>query len=253
MIYLFNFLVILILFSNIEAREIGETEITTEDGIEVYQNEKYYLLKKNVYIESDNFTLNAETVKINFDKNLYDIVSLDAKGNVVFNSIEFNIKGNGENLNFQVKSEEINIDGYASELITNDVRMYSDGSIKLNNINGNFSLKGTNSKLINETILIEGQNIDGLFNNKDNVKSIKKLNVIDKKISYVKNTDTEMYAKEINFDSENSILELIDEVIIIRNGQKISGDYGTLDTENNSYKIRSKDSTKVKAIILNNE
>jgi len=62
-----------------------------------------------------------------------------------------------------------------------------------------------------------------------------------------------MYAKEINFDSENSILELIDEVIIIRNGQKISGDYGTLDTENNSYKIRSKDSTKVKAIILNNE
>ena len=28
------------------SRETGETEITTDDGIEVFQNEKYYLLKK---------------------------------------------------------------------------------------------------------------------------------------------------------------------------------------------------------------
>ena len=28
------------------SRGIGETEITTDDGIEVFQNEKYYLLKK---------------------------------------------------------------------------------------------------------------------------------------------------------------------------------------------------------------
>ena len=31
---------------NLFARNIGETEITTEDGIEVFQNEKFYLLKK---------------------------------------------------------------------------------------------------------------------------------------------------------------------------------------------------------------
>ena len=31
---------------NLTARENGETEITTEDGIEVFQNEKFYLLKK---------------------------------------------------------------------------------------------------------------------------------------------------------------------------------------------------------------
>ena len=39
---------------------------------------------------------------------------------------------------------------------------------------------------------------------------------------------------------------------IIRDGEKISGDYGTLDTKNNSYKIKSNDETKVKVIILNN-
>ena len=73
-------IVILLLFSiNLIAREKGETEITTEDGIEVFQNEKFYLLKKNVNIESDNFTLRANNVKINFDKNLYDITAINAK------------------------------------------------------------------------------------------------------------------------------------------------------------------------------
>ena len=92
------------LFSlGIFAREDGETEITTEDGIEVFQNEKFYLLKQNVKIVSDNFTLSADEVKINFDKSLYDITELDANGNVDFKSNEFETSGSGNYLNFKVK------------------------------------------------------------------------------------------------------------------------------------------------------
>ena len=54
-------------------------------------------------------------------------------------------------------------------------------------------------------------------------------------------------------DNLLSIIELIENVTIIRNGENITGDYGTLDTKNNSYKIKSKDQTKVKAIIQDNE
>ena len=50
-----------------------------------------------------------------------------------------------------------------------------------------------------------------------------------------------------------AIIELIDSVTIIRDGEKISGDYGTLDTKNNSYKIKSEKQTKVKVVIQNNE
>ena len=32
--------------------------------------------------------------------------------------------------------------------------------------------------------------------------------------------------QKINFDNKTSIIELIDDVIIIRNGEKITGDYG---------------------------
>ncbi len=52
------------------ARNVGETEITTEEGIEVFQNEKFYLFKKNVEIVSDEFNLKGQIVKI-FLKKIY--------------------------------------------------------------------------------------------------------------------------------------------------------------------------------------
>ena len=105
--------IILTLFFTLEvfAREDGETEITTEDGIEVFQNEKFYLLKKNVKIESDTFNLNADDVKINFDQNLYDITEINAKGNVNFYSDEYNLKGKGEKLKFEVPIEKLKVEG----------------------------------------------------------------------------------------------------------------------------------------------
>ena len=248
-----NIIIIFLISITLNAREIGETEITTEDGIEVFQNEKFYLLKQNVKIVSDNFILSADEVKINFDKSLYDITELDANGNVDFKSNEFETSGSGNYLNFKVKVEKIKVEGEGSELVTSDVKMFSDGFIEVSNLNGDFLLKGTNSKLVNENIIIKAETINGNFSEKANEKEITYLEVIDKNISYIKNNDTEMYAKKINFDYDTSIIELIDDVTIIRNEEKITGDYGTLDTRNNSYKIKSINQNKVKVIIQNNE
>ena len=250
---IFKLLLILVISKNLLAREIGETEITTEDGVEVYQNEKYYLLKKNVKIISDSFELNADNVKIYFDENLYDIVSLEAEGSTTFNSSQFNIQGSGEKLKFQIKFEKLQVEGAKSKIISDKTKMFSNGSIMINNANGSFSLKGSGSKLINNNILIEAENINGIFHDDLNRKEINSLNVFDEKISYIKNINTEIYAKKINFDKKTSIIELIDDVAIIRNNEKISGDYGTLDTKNNSYKIKSNNQEKVKIIIQSNE
>ena len=246
-------IIIFLISTTLNAREKGETEITTEDGIEVFQNEKFYLLKKNVKIESDNFILSADEVKIKFDKSLYDITELDANGSVDFNSKIFKIKGNGNFLNFKVKIEKIIIEGKGSELTTSDVKMFSDGFIEVSNLSGDFLLKGINSKLVTDNIIIKAENINGNFTDKTDNKEITYLDVIDNKISYVKNNDTEMYAKKINFNNDTYIIELIDNVTIIRNEEKISGDYGTLNTRNNSYKIKSNNQNKVKVIIQNNE
>ncbi len=250
---IFKIIIFLLLSFSAVTREEGETEITTEDGIEVFQNEKFYLLKKNVSIISDNFNLDADDVKIYFDKSLYDIVELNAEGQVDFNSVKFGMKGNGQTLKFEIKTEKLKVEGRNSELITEEFEMYSDGFIEVDNINGSFRLKGTNSRLINESVIIKSNSIDGVFSNIGNQREIINLNVVDEKISYVKNNDTEMFAKKIIFNNETSIIELIENVTIIRNGENITGDYGTLDTKNNSYKIKSNNQTKVKVIIQNNE
>ena len=182
---IFSITIIILSTFNITAREIGETEITTEDGIEVFQNEKFYLLKQNVKIVSDNFTLTADEVKINFDKSLYDITELDANGNVDFKSNEFQISGNGNFLNFKVKTEKIKVEGEGSQLITSDVKMFSDGFIEVSNLNGTFLLNGMNSKLVNKKIVIKAESIDGIFSKNTDNKEISFLNVFDEKISSV--------------------------------------------------------------------
>ena len=235
------------------SRNIGETEITTEEGIEVFQNEKYYLLKKNVKIESDTFNLTGDLIKIFFEKDLYDIKIIDAVGNVKMVSDSYRIKANGENLVFIVKTEEISLKGLNSNLITEDTDMYSDGTIIVNNITGDFLIEGQNSSLDTEDIFIEGEYIEGNFSTNNENKEINFLNVLDKKIAYIKTDDTEMYSNKINYDKKTSLIELENNVKIIRGGETITGDYGTLDTATNSYKVKSKDSKKVKVIILNQD
>ena len=63
------FLIFLFLIFSKEnfSRSVGETEIFTDEGIEVFQNEKFYLLKKNVRIVADDFKLTGDEVKIYFE------------------------------------------------------------------------------------------------------------------------------------------------------------------------------------------
>jgi lipopolysaccharide export system protein LptA len=122
--YVIFFLIIFLNYKYALGRNIGETEITTEDGIEVFQEEKYYLLKKNVEIVSDEFELNGNLVKIYFEKDLYDIQELIASTDVNFKSIEYNIKGKGETFKFNIQNEEINVTGEKSELFLETTKCF---------------------------------------------------------------------------------------------------------------------------------
>lgn len=247
---IFLIIICILICKSILSREIGQTEITTEEGIEVFQNEKYYLLKKNVVIESDNFILFGDLIKISFEKDLYDIKIIDALGNVKLDSEIYKIKASGPSLLFTVDDEKIYIKGNNSKLITEDTIMLSDGEIEVINTTGEFLITGPNSKMEADNIFIEGRYIDGIFNTIDDVKEIDILNVKDDKIAYVKNKETDMYANIVKYSKQNDLIELENNVKIIRDGETVTGDYGTLDTNDNSYKVKSKQSNKVKVIII---
>ncbi len=247
----FYIIICLSLTNSVYARNIGETEITAEDGIEVYQEEKYYLLKKNVKISSDNFTLLGDEIKISFNKDLYDIEKIFALGNVNLESSLYQINANGNKLDFIIKTEEITLEGIESKLITDQIQMYSDGVIKINNLDGIFDINGKNSRLANNDIEIEGDEINGEFTEGGENKEIVLLNVKDKKLAFIKNNETEMFANIIKYNKETSLIELQNNVKIISGGETVLGDYGTLNTKTNSYKIKSNNSSKVKVIITN--
>tara|TARA_B100000965_G_scaffold399418_1_gene419345 strand:+ start:153 stop:920 length:768 start_codon:yes stop_codon:yes gene_type:complete len=248
--YIIIFLIIFLNFKSSFSRNAGETEITTENGIEVFQNEKYYLLKKNVQISSDELTLNGQNVKIFFDKDLYDIKELVAKEDVSFESNEYNISGRGSEVKFNIINQEITVYGKSSELFLEDTKMLSNEEIYINNIKGSFFIKGLNSKLISDNIFINGSKITGTFEIINEKRNISELVVEDDEKLNIKTDDLTMFSKKAKYDKRKSVIELFEEVQINRGNEIITGDYGILDTKKNSYKVSSKNSNKVKAIIV---
>ncbi|PPR49640.1 MAG: hypothetical protein CFH15_01057 [Alphaproteobacteria bacterium MarineAlpha5_Bin5] len=249
---IFLTLILLLTYRGGLSRDIGETEILTDEGIEVFQNEKFYLLKKNVRIVSDNFTLTGNEVKIFFNKDLYDIVDIFAKGNVNLNSPAYNIKSSGKQIYINIVTEEIKVEGKESKLYLENVEMFSDGQIIVNNLSGAFQIIGINSILNSEDIYITGENIDGIFSTNDQ-KEIVQLNVNDNQISNIKTDDLDMYSKKAIYNKKTSIIELFENVKIIRGSEIITGDYGTFDTIKNSYKVKSNNTNKVKVVITNTD
>ena len=187
------FLIIFLNYKYAIGRDVGETEITTDDGIEVFQEEKYYLLKKNVEIISDQFELKGDLVKIYFEEDLYDIQKLIASNGVNFKSNAYNIKGKGEKLKFNIKNEEITVSGEKSELFLEKTEMFSDGSITVDNLAGSFSIEGSNSKLISDTIFITGFIINGILIENNGSKEISNLEVQDENILSIITEDTEKF------------------------------------------------------------
>ena len=182
---------------------------------------------------------------------MYDIQELIASTGVNFKSNAYNIKGKGETLKFNIQNEEIRVTGEKSELFLETAEMFSDGSITVDNLAGSFSIEGSNSKLISDTIFITGFMINGTLVNANGTREISNLEVHDENILSIISEDTEMFSKKAFYDKEKSIIELFDSVTIKKGGEIITGDYGVLDTNKNSYKVSSNNSNKVKVIISN--
>ena len=230
------------------AREKGQTEITTDEGIEVFQKEKYYLLKKNVIIESDEFILSADLVKAFFEEDLYDIIKIESEGNVKFSSSK-NFRAVGEKLNFSIKDNLINIYGNNSLIEMNNLTMKSDKYIMIDDINSKFKLEGSISELITDNLNIIGSDINGSYKQVNGENEIVTLIVKSDKLTEITTDKLQMFSAEAIFSKEKNIIELFNNVKVIRNNEIIIGDYAKINTLDESYKVSSKESKKVKVLI----
>ena len=137
-------------------------------------------------------------------------------------------------------------------MLPDNIQIFSNGTIQVKNIEGEFYIEGDGSELISENIIIKGNKIDGKFSSETNLREIVFLDIYDDNIAYVNDNNSEMFANLIKYNKKTSLIELEKNVKKINKGEIITGDYGTLDTKSNSYKY-NQDSNKVIAIITDKD
>ena len=111
-------------------------------------------------------------------------------------------------------------------------------------------LKIENSSLKTNKIDITGYLIEGKFTQLENINEVEFLNVEDETQINIKTETLDMYALKAKYNKKNNIIELFDNVKILRDNESISGNYAKINTLTESYKVTSKKSERVK-ILLN--
>ena len=127
--------------------------------------------------------------------------------------------------------------------------MASDESIDLNNTSGEFKLYGLNSKLITDDFKITGEDIKGKYITVDGENIVDKLKVKDKTQVNIETPTSNMFAKRAEYNKQENIVELFENVIIIRDNEFITGDYAKINTLDESYFVKTDESKKVKVLL----
>ena len=168
-----------------------------------------------------------------------DVVLISSKG----------VEAKGKKIDFNIKNEDIYIEGENSFLNNKDFEMKSNQSIKVNNLTGKFKLIGLNSQITTSDTIIIGSIIDGIYINVNGENVVQTLHAEDKTQVNIKTKTLNMFSKKADFDRENDIIELFENVKIFREEELITGDYARINTVDESYYVTSNTTKKVKVLL----
>ena len=148
-----------------------------------------------------------------------------------------------------VKNNLVNIAGNNALLNMENLIMKSDNYIMIDDSNGKFKLEGNISELTTDNMNIVGSYIDGSYQEINEVNEINNLIVKSNKITEITTDTLKMFSSKAVYSKKDNIIELFDNVKVIRNNEVIIGDYAKINTLDESYKVTSNKSKKVKVLI----
>ena len=195
-------------FAFAETAKFDQTIITTDGGIEVFQNEKYYNLVNNVDIKSKNFDLKADNVRAYYGKDYYDLTKIIATGSAYILTSENSVI-RGDKIIYEIENENFFIEG-----------------------NGSF---------VDAELTVTGEEIKGNFIKINDEKFVENVKAIDTNFVFIKNKEMKSYSKSAIYVKGTETLELFNNVKIIKGSEVTTGDYAKINMETNNYSIRSKD------------
>ena len=202
----------------------SELTVEADDSLEWYEKEKYYIAKGNVILKKDGVTLKANIIKAyyvfkNGENTLKRII---AKEKVVLT--KDNTKATGQYMTYDLEEKIAKISGSFQTFSSPSGYVESKKIITFNNLNNKAEAEGDVKIILSNKTIIYADNVKADFESTNNslTKAIAKGNVIieNKAKGRISKADSGIY------NSDDEIIRLTGNVVIINQKSKISGSKG---------------------------
>ena len=225
------FILIFIFFASLSKLVLAKTNnnaseltVEAEDSLEWYEKEKYYIAKGNVILKKDGVTLKANTIKADyvFKNGENTLKKIIAKEKVILT--KDNTKATGQYMTYDLEEKIAKISGSFQTFSSPSGYVESKKIITFNNLNNKAEAEGNVKIILSNKTIIYADNVKADFEstNKSLTKAIAKGNVIieNKAKGRISKADLGVY------NSDDEIIRLTGNVVIINQKSKISGSKG---------------------------
>ena len=204
----------------------NEAELTVEadESLEWFEQEKYYLAKGNVILKKDGVTLKANIIRANYvlenGKNI--LKKIIAKEKVVLT--KENTKATGQYMTYDLKNKIAKISGNFQTFLSPSGYIESKKNITFDDANNKAEAEGNVKIILSNKTIIYADNVKADF--KSSKKSIKKAVAKGNVIIENKIKGRRSMADLGVYNSDNEIVQLTGNVVIINQKSKLIGSKG---------------------------
>ena len=202
----------------------SELTVEADESLEWFEKEKYYLAKGNVILKKDGVTLKANIIKADyvFENGENILKKIIAKDKVILT--KENTKATGQYMTYDLKDKIARISGPFQTFSSPSGYVESKKNIVFDDVNNKAEAEGNVKIILSNKTVIYADNVKADFEptNKSLKKAIAKGNVIIENKAKGRKSKADLGV----YNSNDEIIRLTGNVVIINQKSKLSGSKG---------------------------
>ena len=202
----------------------SELTVEADESLEWFEKEKYYLAKGNVILKKDGVTLKANIIKADyvFENGENILKKIIAKDKVILT--KENTKATGQYMTYDLKDKIARISGPFQTFSSPSGYVESKKNIVFDDVNNKAEAEGNVKIILSNNTVIYADNVKADFEptNKSLKKAIAKGNVIIENKGKGRKSKADLGV----YNSNDEIIRLTGNVVIINQKSKLSGSKG---------------------------
>ena len=202
----------------------SELTVEADESLEWFEKEKYYLAKGNVILKKDGVTLKANIIKADyvFENGENILKKIIAKDKVILT--KENTKATGQYMTYDLKDKIARISGPFQTFSSPSGYVESKKNIVFDDMNNKAEAEGNVKIILSNKTVIYADNVKADFEATD--KSLKKAIAKGNVIIVSKDKGRKSKADLGVYNSNDEIIRLTGNVVIINQKSKLSGSKG---------------------------